>query len=244
MKINILTLFPKMFEGFISESIIARAIKSEVVKFNIVDIRNYCYDKHKQADDIPFGGGNGMVMKPEPIFRALEDVKGKVIYTSPQGQKLNQQLVKEISEEKEITIIAGHYEGIDERIVEHKVDMEISIGDFVLTGGELPAMIIADAIIRLLPNVIKKESYENDSFFNGLLDYPHYTRPADFNGIKVPDVLISGNHKKIEEWRIRESLKRTYIRRKDLLEKKDLSNSERKILNEIIKELEGQNNEK
>ena len=244
MKINILTLFPKMFEGFISESIIARAIKSEVVEFNIVDIRNYCYDKHKQADDIPFGGGNGMVMKPEPIFRALEDVKGKVIYTSPQGQKLNQQLVKEISEEKEITIIAGHYEGIDERIVEHEVDMEISIGDFVLTGGELPAMIIADAIIRLLPNVIKKESYENDSFFNGLLDYPHYTRPADFNGIKVPDVLISGNHKKIEEWRIRESLKRTYIRRKDLLEKKDLSNSERKILNEIIKELEGQNNEK
>ena len=244
MKINILTLFPKMFEGFISESIIARAIKSEVVEFNIVDIRNYCYDKHKQADDIPFGGGNGMVMKPEPIFRALEDVNGKVIYTSPQGQKLNQQLVKEISEEKEITIIAGHYEGIDERIVEHKVDMEISIGDFVLTGGELPAMIIADAIIRLLPNVIKKESYENDSFFNGLLDYPHYTRPADFNGIKVPDVLISGNHKKIEEWRIRESLKRTYIRRKDLLEKKDLSNSERKILNEIIKELEGQNNEK
>ena len=244
MKINILTLFPKMFEGFISESIIARAIKSEVVEFNIVDIRNYCYDKHKQADDIPFGGGNGMVMKPEPIFKALEDVKGKVIYTSPQGQKLNQQLVKEISEEKEITIIAGHYEGIDERIVEHKVDMEISIGDFVLTGGELPAMIIADAIIRLLPNVIKKESYENDSFFNGLLDYPHYTRPADFNGIKVPDVLISGNHKKIEEWRIRESLKRTYIRRKDLLEKKDLSNSERKILNEIIKELEGQNNEK
>ena len=244
MKINILTLFPKMFEGFISESIIARAIKSEVVEFNIVDIRNYCYDKHKQADDIPFGGGNGMVMKPEPIFRALEDVKGKVIYASPQGQKLNQQLVKEISEEKEITIIAGHYEGIDERIVEHKVDMEISIGDFVLTGGELPAMIIADAIIRLLPNVIKKESYENDSFFNGLLDYPHYTRPADFNGIKVPDVLISGNHKKIEEWRIRESLKRTYIRRKDLLEKKDLSNSERKILNEIIKELEGQNNEK
>lgn len=244
MKINILTLFPKMFEGFISESIIARAIKSEVVEFNIVDIRNYCYDKHKQADDIPFGGGNGMVMKPEPIFRALEDVKGKVIYTSPQGQKLNQQLVKEISEEKEITIIAGHYEGIDERIVEHKVDMEISIGDFVLTGGELPAMIIADAIIRLLPNVIKKESYENDSFFNGLLDYPHYTRPADFNGIKVPDVLISGNHKKIEEWRIKESLKRTYIRRKDLLEKKDLSNSEKKILNEIIKELEGQNNEK
>lgn len=244
MKINILTLFPKMFEGFISESIIARAIKSEVVEFNIVDIRNYCYDKHKQADDIPFGGGNGMVMKPEPIFRALEDVKGKVIYTSPQGQKLNQQLVKEISEEKEITIIAGHYEGIDERIVEHKVDMEISIGDFVLTGGELPAMIIADAIIRLLPNVIKKESYENDSFFNGLLDYPHYTRPADFNGIKVPDVLISGNHKKIEDWRVKESLKRTYIRRKDLLEKKDLSNSERKILNEIIKELEGQNNEK
>lgn len=210
MKINILTLFPKMFEAFMKESIVARAIKAEAVEINIIDIRNYCFDKHKQADDIPFGGGNGMVLKPEPLFRALENISGKVIYTSPQGKTLNQNLVKELVLENEITIIAGHYEGIDERVIEKKVDIEISLGDFVLTGGELPAMVISDAIIRLLPNVIKKESYENDSFFNGLLDYPHYTRPAEYEGLTVPEVLISGNHKKIDEWRLKESLKRTY----------------------------------
>lgn len=237
MKINILTLFPKMFEAFMKESIVARAIKAEAVEINIIDIRNYCFDKHKQADDIPFGGGNGMVLKPEPLFRALENISGKVIYTSPQGKTLNQNLVKELVLENEITIIAGHYEGIDERVIEKKVDIEISLGDFVLTGGELPAMVISDAIIRLLPNVIKKESYENDSFFNGLLDYPHYTRPAEYEGLTVPEVLISGNHKKIDEWRLKESLKRTYLRRKDLLKKRELSKIEKKILDEIKKEI-------
>ncbi|MDO4689973.1 MAG: tRNA (guanosine(37)-N1)-methyltransferase TrmD [Fusobacterium sp.] len=245
MKINILTLFPKMFEGFITESIIARAIKAKLVEINIIDIRNFCLDKHKQADDIPFGGGSGMVIKIEPIFRALETVGGKVIYTSPQGRKLNQELVKELLLNEELTIIAGHYEGIDERVIENKVDMEISIGDFVLTGGELAAMVISDAIIRLVPNVIKKESYENDSFFNSLLDYPHYTRPAEYRGLKVPEILLSGHHKKINEWRLKESLKRTYLRRKDLLEKREFTKLEKRLLEEIkIELLKGKENEK
>lgn len=245
MKINILTLFPKMFEGFITESIIARAIKAKLVEINIIDIRNFCLDKHKQADDIPFGGGSGMVMKIEPIFRALETVGGKVIYTSPQGRKLNQELVKDLLLNEELTIIAGHYEGIDERVIENKVDMEISIGDFVLTGGELAAMVISDAIIRLVPNVIKKESYENDSFFNSLLDYPHYTRPAEYRGLKVPEILLSGHHKKINEWRLKESLKRTYLRRKDLLEKREFTKLEKRLLEEIkIELLRGKENEK
>lgn len=237
MKINILTLFPKMFEGFLNESIIARAIEANLVEINVIDIRNFCNDKHKQADDIPFGGGAGMVMKIEPILAALETVSGKIIYTSPQGITLNQNLVNVLKDLKEITIIAGHYEGIDERIIETKVDMEISIGDFVLTGGELAAMVISDAIIRLVPGVIKKESYENDSFFNGLLDYPHYTRPAEYQGLKVPEVLISGNHKKIDEWRLKESLKRTYLRRKDLLKNREFTKLEIKLLKEIEKEL-------
>lgn len=245
MKINILTLFPKMFEGFLGESIIARAIKANLVEVNIIDIRDYCFDKHKQADDVPFGGGSGMVMKPEPLFMALENLSGKVIYTSPQGERLNQNIVKELLENEELTIIAGHYEGIDERVIEEKVDMEISIGDFVLTGGELPAMVIADALIRLIPNVIKKESYENDSFFNGLLDYPHYTRPAEYKDLKVPEVLLSGHHKKIDEWRLKESLKRTYLRRKDLLENRELTKLEKKLLEEIKQEiLKGYKNEK
>lgn len=237
MKINILTLFPEMFSGFKSESIIGKALERGLLEINIIDIRDFCYDKHKQADDMPFGGGAGMVMKIEPLFRALETVKGKVIYTSPQGVKFNQQLAISLSQEEEITIIAGHYEGIDERVVENKVDLEVSIGDFVLTGGELPAMLMADCIARLVPGVIKKESYENDSFFNGLLDYPQYTRPAEYEGLKVPAVLLSGHHKNIGTWRLKESLKRTYIRRKDLLEGRELTKVEKKLLAEIKKEL-------
>lgn len=236
MKINILTLFPNLFSGFLSESIIKRAIEKKIVEVNIVNIRDFCFDKHKQADDIPFGGGNGMVLKIEPLFRALENLGGKVIYTTPQGKIFNQEIANFLSNEQEITIIAGHYEGIDERVVEEKVDMELSIGDYVLTGGEIPAMVIADAIIRLIPDAIKKESYENDSFFNGLLDYPHYTRPAEYQGLKVPEVLLSGHHKNIEQWRIKESLKRTYLRRPELLLNKKLSKEEEKLLSEIKKE--------
>ncbi|MGL4945904.1 MAG: tRNA (guanosine(37)-N1)-methyltransferase TrmD, partial [Fusobacteriaceae bacterium] len=209
MKINILTLFPNFFNSFKEESIIGRAVNSGKLEINVVNIRDYCFDKHKQADDIPFGGGAGMVMKPEPLIRALEEVRGKVLYPSPQGKHFNQQLAIDLSLEEEITIICGHYEGIDERIVENYVDMEVSVGDFVLTGGEIPAMLIADCVARMVPGVIKKESYENDSFFNGLLDYPHYTRPAEFQGMKVPDVLLSGHHKNIDEWRLKQSLKRT-----------------------------------
>lgn len=233
MKINILTLFPNFFNSFKEESIIGRAVDSGKLEINVVNIRDYCFDKHKQADDIPFGGGAGMVMKPEPLVRALNDLKGKVIYPSPQGKHFNQQLAIELSEEREITIICGHYEGIDERVVENYVDMEISVGDFVLTGGEIPAMLIADCVARMVPGVIKKESYENDSFFNGLLDYPHYTRPAEFEGMKVPDVLMSGHHKNIDEWRLKQSIKRTLERRPDILEGREFTKLEKKLIKQI-----------
>lgn len=235
MKITVLTLFPDFFSVFQRESIIGRAIETGKVEIVIRDIRDYCYDKHKQADDMPFGGGAGMVMKPEPLFRAIADCSGKVIYTSPQGEKFSQKMALELVEEEELVIIAGHYEGIDERVIEEKVDMEISIGDYVLTGGELPAMVMMDSIIRLLPGVIRKESYENDSFFQGLLDYPQYTRPAEYEGKKVPEVLLSGHHKKIEEWRFYQSVKRTMERRPELLQGRIWTKREKKILGELIK---------
>lgn len=238
MKINILTLFPEFFDSFKEHSIIKRAVEREQVEINIVNIRDFAEGKHKQCDDMPFGGGAGMVMKPDPILRALESVAGKVIYTSPQGERFNQNLAVELANLDEITIIAGHYEGIDERVIEKAVDMEISLGDFVLTGGELPAMVISDAIIRLVPGVIKKESYENDSFFNGLLDYPHYTRPPEIDGMAVPEVLLSGHHKNIDEWRLKQSLKRTYVRRPDLLTGREFTKLEKKLLKEIKGELE------
>jgi len=242
MKINILTLFPEMFSGFKSESIIKRAIEKGSLEINVINIRDYAQGRHSQADDVPFGGGAGMVLKPEPLLKALTDIDSKslykdrgskVIYTSPQGERLNQDIANNLALEGEITIIAGHYEGIDERVVDAKVDMEISIGDFVLTGGELPAMVIADAIARLVPGVIKKESYENDSFFNGLLDHPHYTRPASYEGLEVPQVLLSGHHAKIDEWRLKQSLKRTRERRPDLLEGREFTKLEKKLMKEI-----------
>ncbi len=240
MKITILTLFPEMFKGFLGESIIKRAIENKLLEFDIINIRDYTFDKHKQVDDSPFGGGAGMLLKPEPLFRALDDIKsrGKVIFTSPQGKTLNQNLVKELVEEEAITIIAGHYEGIDERVIEKYVDLEVSIGDFVLTGGELPAMVIADAVARLIPDVLgNSESYVNDSFYNGLLDCPHYTRPAVYEEMEVPEVLLSGHHKNIEKWRKKESLKRTFLRRPDLLENKEFTIEEEKLLKEIKDEL-------
>lgn len=236
MKINILTLFPNLFTFFKEESIIGRAVDKGALEINVINIRDFAFDKHQQVDDTPFGGGGGMVMKPEPLARALKSVGGKVLYTSPQGVKFDQKLAIELSQEEEITIIAGHYEGIDERIVENMVDLEVSIGDFVLTGGELPAMVMTDAVARLLPGVIKQSSYENDSFFNGLLDYPHYTKPAEYEGMTVPEVLRSGNHKKIDEWRLKQSLKRTLTRRPDLLEGKEFTKLEKKLLKEIKEE--------
>ncbi len=237
MKINILTLFPDIFYGFVNESIIKRAIERNLLEINVINIRDFALDKHKTADDTPFGGGAGMVLKAEPIFRALESLGGKIIYTSPQGKTLTQKLSNKLSKEKEITIIAGHYEGIDERVIDKKIDLEISIGDYVLTGGELPAMVIVDSIARLLPGVIKQESYEQDSFYNGLLDHPHYTRPAEFDGLEVPKILLSGHHKNIEIWRRKESLKRTYLRRPDLLKNKKFSKEEELLFKEILDEL-------
>lgn len=222
MKIDILTLFPSMFEGFINESIIKRAIEKNIVEVNIHNIRDYSKDPHKKVDDYGFGGGAGMVLMPQPIFDAVEYLKRdntKVILMTPQGEKYNQEKAYKLSEEKHIIIICGHYEGFDDRI-RSIVDLEISIGDFVLTGGEIPAMAVSDSIIRLIDGVIEEESHKNDSFNNNLLDYPVYTHPSDFRGMKVPDVLLSGHHENISKWRYEEQLKRTKERRPDLLEKR------------------------
>ena len=220
MKIDILTLFPSMFDGFINESIIKRAIEKKLVEINIYNFRDYSTDPHKKVDDYPYGGGEGMVLMPQPIFDCVESIRtpdSKVILMTPQGIKYNQKVAYELTNFKHLIIICGHYEGFDERI-RSLADIELSIGDFVLTGGEIPAMAISDSIIRLLDGVILKESSLNDSFNNNLLDYPVYTHPADFRGMKVPDVLLSGDHKKVDEFRKEEQIKRTKDRRPDLLE--------------------------
>ena len=225
MKIDILTLFPKMFDGFLNESIIKRARDTEKVNINTINFRDYTNDKHKQVDDTPYGGGAGMVLKCEPIFNAVKSIKtekSKVILLSPQGVPFTQRLAKKLSKEEHLIMICGHYEGFDERI-NSIVDMEISIGDYVLTGGELPAMVLTDSITRLLPGVIENESFENDSFENNMLDYPTYTKPRDYEGMKVPDVLLSGDHKKIDEWRKEEALKNTAKKRPDLMKGRKIS---------------------
>ena len=222
MKIDILTLFPNMFNGFLEESIIKRAINIKAVNINLVNFRDFSKLSNHQVDDTPYGGGRGMVLRCEPIIDALDSVKtndSKVILLSPQGKTFNEKKALELKNEKHLILICGHYEGFDERIRSF-VDEEISIGDYVLTGGELPAMVITDSIVRLLPDVIKKESYLNDSFMNNLLDYPTYTKPPIFRDLKVPDVLLSGHHENIKKWREEEALKNTKKKRNDLLEKK------------------------
>ncbi len=219
MKIDILTLFPDMFDGFLSESIIGRAIKDRKVEINIYNIRNYSNDPHKKVDDYPFGGGKGMVLMPQPIFDAVKDLKRQdsfVILTTPQGEVYNQKKAYELKNKKHIIIICGHYEGFDERI-RTLADLELSLGDFILTGGEIASMAITDSITRLIDGVINEESHLNDSFNNDLLDYPVYTRPADYNGLKVPEVLLSGHHANIAKWRHQEQIRRTKERRPDLL---------------------------
>lgn len=220
MKIDILTLFPETFNGFKESSIIKRAINKGLVEINTINFRDYSKLNNKQVDDAPYGGGAGMVLMCDPIVRAIEDLRSNdslVILLCPQGKTLNQSKVKELSRYKHLIIICGHYEGYDERIREF-VDLEISVGDYILTGGEIPAMIITDAVTRLLPGVINDESFINDSFSDNLLDYPTYTRPEVYRGLKVPEVLLSGNHAKIKEFREAERLKRTKERRPDLLE--------------------------
>ena len=222
MKIDILTLFPGMFEGFKSESIIKRAIEDKKVEINTINFRDFAKNKHKKVDDTPYGGGNGMVLMCQPIFDAVESVKkenSKVILLSPQGTPYNQEKAYELSKEEHLIFICGHYEGFDERI-KTICDEEISIGDYVLTGGELPSMVITDSIVRLIPGVIEELSHKNESFNDNLLDYPTYTKPRNYKGIKVPEVLLSGDHKKIDEWRNDERLKVTKEKRPDLLTKK------------------------
>lgn len=221
MKIDILSLFPNMFNGFLNESIIKRAIEKNLVEINIIDFREYSTDPHHKVDDYQYGGGSGMVLMVEPIYNCLKKIKtedSKIILMTPQGLTYNQKLAYSLKDEKHLIIICGHYEGFDERI-RSLVDMEISIGDYVLTGGEIPSMVITDSITRLLSNVIKEESHINDSFNDNLLDYPVYTKPVDFMGMKVPDVLLSGHHENIKKWKQEQSLKRTKERRPDLLEK-------------------------
>lgn len=222
MKIDILTLFPNMFDGFLSESIIKRAIENKKVEINVHNFRDYSTDPHNKVDDYGFGGGAGMVLMPQPIFDAVEALRkenSKVILLTPQGIPYKQEHAYSLAHEQHLIIICGHYEGFDERI-RSIVDLELSIGDYVLTGGEIPSMVIMDSVIRLLSGVIEEESHLNDSFSNNLLDYPVYTKPVDFRGMKVPEVLLSGHHANIAKWRLEQSIKKTQERRPDLLEKR------------------------
>lgn len=219
MKIDIITLFPNMFEGFLNESIEKRAIEKKLVKINTINFREFSKLNNHQVDDTPYGGGGGMVLRCEPIVDAIESVKtkdSKVILMCPQGKPFNQKKAFELKKEKHLILVCGHYEGFDERIREF-VDEEISIGDYILTGGELPAMVITDSVIRLLDGVIKEESYQKESFQNNLLDYPTYTKPSEFRGLKVPDILLSGDHGKIDAWRLQMQKEKTKQKRKDLL---------------------------
>ena len=219
MKIDILTLFPNMFENVFNESIIKRAVDKKLVDIKIHDIRDYTTDKHNRVDDYAFGGGKGMVLMPEPVYNAIEDVKTKdsiVIMMTPQGKTYNQKMAYQFSKQKHIIILCGHYEGFDERI-RTLCDLEISIGDYILTGGELAAGIITDSVVRLLDGAISKDSLTSESFENNLLDYPTYTKPSEYRGLKVPDVLLSGNHQNIAKWRHEEQIKKTKERRPDLI---------------------------
>ena len=223
MRIKVLSLFPKMFDGILNESIIKRAIDDKKVNIDVIDLRSYSKDKHNKVDDTIYGGGAGMLIKCEPVFDAIDDLKTKntkVIMLSPDGVKYNQEKAYELSKEKNIILLCGHYEGFDERI-NTVIDEKISIGDYVLTGGEIPAMAIIDSVTRLLPGVINEESHLNDSFNNDLLDYPQYTKPKEYRGMKVPDVLLSGDHKKIDEWRREEQIKKTKKQRPDLLKESE-----------------------
>lgn len=224
MRFDVLTLFPEMFD-VLKQSIIGRAIKNEKVELNLINFRDFSTDKQKHVDDTPYGGGAGMVIKPEPIYDAYKSIvadmnsKPKVIYMSPRGNVFNQKKAIELSKEKHLIILCGHYEGVDERVIEEIVDEEISIGDYVLTGGELPAMVLIDAVARNIDGVLSEGSTSEESFSSGLLEYPQYTRPEEFMGRKVPDVLLSGHHANIEKWRYEKSLEITKKRRPDLLEK-------------------------
>lgn len=238
MKITILTLFPEMFEGFLTTSIIKRAIAENKVEIDCVNIRDFTLDKHNHVDDTPYGGGKGMVIQCQPVMDCLHHVKtpsSKIIITAASGQVFNQAKARELSREEHCIIVCGHYEGFDARIIE-EADEVLSIGDYILTGGELAAMVISDAIIRLCDGVIQEESHMDESFENGLLEYPQYTKPPVYNGKEVPAVLLSGHHEKIRQWRLKESIRVTQKNRPDLMTKKILNDEEKKLLRELIDE--------
>jgi tRNA (guanine37-N1)-methyltransferase len=243
MRIDVLTLFPEMFEGPLKASILGRAVEGGLVDIALHNIRDYAEDKHHIVDDYPFGGGPGMVMKPEPLFASVEAVKaldpqpGHVVLLTPQGRLLTQRIGEELARQERLILVCGHYEGVDERVREHLADDEISIGDYVLSGGELPAMVVIDVVVRRLPGALgSEESLTEESHAEGLLEYPQYTRPAEFRGWKVPEVLLSGHHAQIAAWRRRQSLLRTASRRPDLLGCANLSEAERRALDETLAE--------
>lgn len=242
MRINILTLFPEMCDTYLNESVVGRARKAGKVEINCIDIRNYTEDKHRRVDDSPYGGGMGMIMQADPIYECYTDLCKKeegrphLIYLTPQGKTLTQEKIIEWSTFDSIALLCGHYEGVDERVIEELQPEEISVGDYVLTGGELPALIVADAVARLQPGVLSNdECFEEESHFNSLLEYPQYTRPFEWHGRQVPEVLITGHHENVNKWRREESLKRTAERRPDMLERANLTDSDKAFLENLKK---------
>ncbi len=245
MRIDIMTLFPEMCEAVLSESIIGRARERGFVDIHCVNIRDFTADKHNRVDDAPYGGGMGMLMQAQPIYDCYQSLcenaeeRPHFVYMSPQGQTLTQEKVKSLAQIPHLVLLCGHYEGVDERILDEIVDEEISIGDYVLTGGELPAMVLADAVCRMLDGVLPNDEAKSlESHYNGLLEYPQYTRPPVWHGVSVPDVLLSGHHENIEKWRHEQSLLRTFLRRPDLLETAELSEKDRKFLKKVKAEQE------
>ncbi len=239
MKFDVLTLFPEMFEP-LKQSIIKRASEKKLIDINLVNIRDFSEDKHNKVDDTPYGGGAGMLMKPDVVDRAYNSVKSenaKVIYLTPQGKTLNQKIVKDLSKQEHLILLCGHYEGIDQRVLDKIVDEEISIGDYVLTGGELPAMVLIDSVSRYVEGVLSNESTDEESFSNGLLEYPQYTRPEVFDNVKVPDVLISGHHEIIRKWRRERSLENTFKKRPEMLENIELTKNEKDYIEKLKKEV-------
>lgn len=243
MRFDIITIFPEIFTQVFDFGIVRRAVEASLVEIQVHDLREYTEDRHRQIDDRPFGGGAGMVMKPEPLFRAVDElrergIKAPVALLSPQGRLFSQSVAEEYARSGGLILICGRYEGVDERVAEHLITDEVSIGDYVLSGGEIPAMVVVDAVTRLIPGALGcEESAERESFVNGLLDYPHYTRPAEFRGLKAPEVLLSGNHAEIERWRRRKAIEKTLRRRPDLIAKSSLSQGEQRELEEILKDI-------
>ncbi|MFY9609103.1 MAG: tRNA (guanosine(37)-N1)-methyltransferase TrmD [Blastocatellia bacterium] len=243
MRFDVITIFPELFGGVFEFGIIGRAVEAGLIAIRVHDLRDYTHDRHRQVDDRPFGGGAGMVLKPEPLFRAVEAVtalapEAKRVLLSPQGRVFNQRVAQEFAGETAVVLICGRYEGVDERVVEHLVSDEVSIGDYVLSGGEIPAMVVIDAVTRLIPGALgSDESAVRESFSGWLLDHPQYTRPPEYRGMKAPDVLLGGNHAEIERWRRRKAIEKTLRRRPDLIDDRELANDERREIEQVLKEI-------